>query len=304
MSAAKAAALRRPSPRGGARKLGAARRFLEKPAVDTLEAHRQQALLEALFGAGGDNAMPALRDTPSRAERGMQAYRANGGACAERALAAAYPTLQQLLGEESFAQLARALWHAQPPVRGDLALFGDRLFAFIAEDEQLAGEPYLADLARLEWALHRAQFAADAPAAAGGFELLGQRDPAQLRLQLRPGIALISSRHPIVSIWQAHQVPEGGERTQALRSVALAREAMQAAPAEHALVFRRGWQAAVTSLAADDARFTQGAFDGLTLAVLLDAAGGDFDFERWLLSALREGWLTGVIADGDALSTE
>jgi hypothetical protein len=98
--------------------------------------------------------------------RGLQAYRANAGALAERALAAAYPDRAQLLGDESFAGMARAYWHHHAPVLGDVARWGAELPAFIAAAEQLAEEPYLADVARLDWAVHMAQSAADGPAAA------------------------------------------------------------------------------------------------------------------------------------------
>ena len=83
-------------------------------------------------------------------------------------MAAAYPTLQQLFGVPAFAALARAYWHAEPPAAGDLACWGADLPAFVAQAEQLAAEPYLADMARLEWAVHQARSAADDDAAVYG----------------------------------------------------------------------------------------------------------------------------------------
>ena len=76
-------------------------------------ATQQQALLEALLAWPADDAMQkiAAHAIDPRA-RGLKAYQANGHALAERALQAAYPVVAQLLGDESFADLARALWHA------------------------------------------------------------------------------------------------------------------------------------------------------------------------------------------------
>ena len=66
------------------------------------EALRQQMLLRALLGDARPGVVAGwLRDGP-RVDAGLAAYRANAGALAERALAAAYPTVQQLLGEVSF----------------------------------------------------------------------------------------------------------------------------------------------------------------------------------------------------------
>ena len=80
------------------------------------EALRQQMMLRALLG----DARPAvvegwLGGDATRKRAGLAAYRANAGALAERALAAAVPTVAQLLGDESFAGFARAFWTAHPP---------------------------------------------------------------------------------------------------------------------------------------------------------------------------------------------
>ncbi|MBL0094465.1 MAG: putative DNA-binding domain-containing protein [Piscinibacter sp.] len=85
------------------------------------EARRQRQLLAALSLRGEP---PALRERGARAERGLAAYRANASALAERALAAACPTLQAMLGEADFAALARAFWRDHPPQRGDLGEWG------------------------------------------------------------------------------------------------------------------------------------------------------------------------------------
>ena len=61
------------------------------------EGLRQQMLLRALWRDARPGVVTGwLRDAPERSARGLQAYQANAGALAERALAAAYPTLVQL----------------------------------------------------------------------------------------------------------------------------------------------------------------------------------------------------------------
>jgi hypothetical protein len=153
------------------------------------EALRQQMLLRALWGDARPGVVAGwLRDRPERVSRGMMAYRANAAALAEKVLVAAFPTITQLLGSEAMAGLARAHWHAEPPVLGDLAQWGAGLPAFIAAERQLDSEPYLADVARLDWAVHGAEMAADASEPVG-LHLLASADPASLSLHLVPGTA-------------------------------------------------------------------------------------------------------------------
>jgi hypothetical protein len=250
------------------------------------EALRQQMLLRALWRDARSGVLAGwLRDADPA--HGLAAYRGNAGGIAERALAAAFPTVAELVGTDSFGALARAFWHAEPPMRGDLAQWGERLPAFIAASEQLADEPYLADVARLDWAVHRAESAADAPPGAAGLEAIGGADPSQVVLQLRPGTALVSSPHPVATIWHAH-------RSDAADRFAAARAAFAADVAEHALVWRDGWCARVEALAPADAAFTAAVLDRASLASALQHAGPAFEFEPWLLRSLRDGWLVGA----------
>jgi hypothetical protein len=236
------------------------------------EALRQQLLVRALWRDAPSGALAGwLRDRD--VSPGLQAYRANGGASAERALAAAFPTVAQLVGDDSFASLARAHWQAHAPGAGDL---------------------YLADSARLDWAVHVSEQAADAPDTPDGLEFLGQHEPARLKLRLRPGTALVSSPHPIATIWHAH-------RSDADDRFVPVREAFAAGTGEHALVWRHGWRARVAAIADDEARFVHALLEGASLTHALRAAGEAFAFETWLIDTLRERRLMGVAArdEGD-----
>ncbi len=148
-------------------------------------ARKQQALLAALFDWPYEDATQNIANyADEKWARGLKVYQANGHALACNALRAAYPVVAQLLGEESFDALARALWHAQPPLRGDAAQWGGALPEFVRVSDQLASEPYLPDVAALEWALHLAASAADASADPSSFALLADHDPADLALLL------------------------------------------------------------------------------------------------------------------------
>ena len=252
----------------------------------TTEAQRQQRFIAALWGVGE---LQGLSHGPTRSQRGLQAYQAHAGAAAERALAASFPTVQALVGDESFAALARVFWRAQPPTCGDLARYGEGLPAFIADSEQLRDVPYLADTARLDWLVAAAERAADDSLDSPSLNLLTELQPAQLRLRLMPGTALLVSAYPIVSVWQAHRPGEGAHERREQ-----ARRALAEGVAEVALIWRSGWRALVQPLSPDTGRWMRSLLQGDTLATALTAAGEGFAFEAWLLQALQSGWLAGA----------
>ena len=254
------------------------------------EASRQRALLAALVAADAAPATLALRETGARAARGLQAYRANADALADRALAAVFATVRQLVGAADFTHLARAFWRTQPPLRGDLGEWGEAFPAWLQAHAALASRPYLGDCARLDLALHRNERAADAVLDAASLTLLESTDPARLQLQLMPGTALLVSAWPIASIHAAHQLA-GPE---AERAFAVLREAIAAAQGEQVLVRRQGWRALAQRLDPPGAAWLQSLLDGTCLADALARAGAGFDFTAWLATALRESWLQAV----------
>jgi hypothetical protein len=252
---------------------------------------RQQMLLQTLCRvAGGDALTGWLREQPAGFQRGLAAYQANAGASAEKALSASFPTVRALVGDDAFAGLARALWHRHPPTRGDLAWFGGSLPGFIADDEQLADVPYLPDMARLDWALARAESAADAQVAPASLALLGEADPADVALALAPGAAVLPSRWPVVTLYQAHHGASEG----AADPFGPARAALAAGVAETALVWRYGWKACVLAVGPGEERFLRAVLQSQPLSKALESAGPDLDFAATLQSGLQHGWLAGA----------
>ena len=251
-------------------------------------------MLHALNTPGG-GASIGLREHGERAARGLEAYRANAEAIAERALAAAFTTVQAMVGADDFRQLARAFWQAQPPQRGDLGEWGGAFAAWLQAHPSMAPWPYLGDSARLDFALHCNERAADAVLDAASLALLESVDPAQLQIRLMPGTALLRSSWPIASIHRAHQLA-GDDAERAFEQV---REAIDAGQGEDALVVRRGWRGVVETLNVGDARWTESLLAGANLAVAFEQAGEGFDFAAWLQTAIRQIWLKDVVAAND-----
>lgn len=263
------------------------------------EAARQQALLAAITAPPGAEAaaLPpaAWLGTPAQVARGLAAYRANAHALAHRALAAALPTFEAMVGADQLPALARAFWHAHPPVCGDIAEWGEALPDWVAAQAALADWPWLPDAVRLDLAVHRAERAADDVLDAATLARLGDRDPATLRLLPAPGLAVVASAWPIVTMFQAHRALAAGD-PDALVPV---RAALEARSAETALVSRQGWRAEVARLDPVDQPFMGQLLAGRDLSSALDAAGPAFDFAAWLHRALAGGWLKGVATRDD-----
>lgn len=263
-------------------------------------AQQQRALLQALFvrpGTADANAaesqLLSLLDACSpQTARGFAAYRANGHALAERSLLAAYPVIAAMIGGDSFALLARDLWHSHPPQRGDLAQWGEALPGFLQTNEQLVDAPYLSDVARVEWALHHAAGAAGAEPDLPSFARLGQEEPQGLTLTLAPGTAVIASSYPVASLITSHllETPSLADAAQRLRD----------GRGEHALVWRQGLRPRIAGMEAAAAQLVQALLKGADLTQALDAACANadpeavFDFSTWLTAAVTDGIVIGV----------
>jgi hypothetical protein len=170
------------------------------------------------------------------------------------ALATRFPAVQRIVGEEFFRAMAGVFVRAHPPRSPLMMAYGEDLPAFLETFAPAAETPYLADVARLEAAHTRAFHAADAaPLPVEAFSALQPADLETLRLRFCPGIAIVRSTHPIVTIW-AMNVDEA-----------------EPAPiedwrGEDALVSREEFDVAVRRLPPGGAVFLSRLLEGATLA--------------------------------------
>ena len=242
----------------------------------------QSLLLQVLFGGGQSQDLHAALHAHQQT-CGLQAYQANGLALAERALTAACPAVAQLVGKESFGPLAHRFWRQHPPARGDMAEWGLEQADFLEAAPQFADEPFLGDVARIEWALHCAGMALDAAVDLLSFALPSESSSATL--VLCPGVAVLESRYPVVSLVNAHITGEP--------SLAQAAALLQNGVAEHALVWRQGYKPRVRTSSAAEHALVQALQAGLPLEKALDAAfekeAEPFDFNAWLGQSVQTG---------------
>ena len=190
----------------------------------------QARMRRTLLAGGSDPELLALlADPPPQRERRLAVYRNNVRHALLGVLDAAFPVVRELIGADCFAAAALTFVARRPPRAPALYAYGGDLADFLADFEPLAELPWLADVARLEWARNEALFAAERePLSPNQLAAVPAAELPGLRLTVHPSARLLESAWPIHSIWDAHQ-PGGG----ALEAVDLGR-------AETALIWRQG----------------------------------------------------------------
>jgi hypothetical protein len=164
------------------------------------------AELETQFAAGLlDPAAPvpeAVSAWNGAVQSRFAVYRNNVTVGLVESLRKRFPVCERLVGEEFFAAMAREFVRAAPPRSPLLHLYGGALADFIASFPPAASVPYLADVARLEYAYGLAYHAADeAPLKPERIQDFPQERWGDLVFTLHPSVQLVPSRWPIVAIW-------------------------------------------------------------------------------------------------------
>lgn len=194
--------------------------------------------------------------------RRLRIYRNNVQAMFYGALSRTYPVLKATLGDATFESLAREYRGAHPSRSGDLHWVGqalpDWLHERLADDED---DSWLADLARLEWACEEALVArAMQPLQRDALASVPPEQLADIGLEIQPGVRVVSSPHPIWSVWRAHQP---GCDVEGMDS---------AAGPQHVVVACIAGQLALRSVPREPADFIRHLRDGGTLGAALDAS--------------------------------
>lgn len=153
-------------------------------------------------GANNEQALNAIFETgriPLNERLGV--YRGNVMNSLINVITTNFPITENLVGEEFMGAMAKAFIKHRPPEGGCLNQYGANFPAFITTFEPAASLPYLADVARFEWARHKAYYAQDDLAlTAKDLGAIPPEDLGELILRLRDSVNLIASPHPISAI--------------------------------------------------------------------------------------------------------
>ena len=174
---------------------------------------------------------------------------------------------------------SRAYCRRHPSLSGDLNELGEYFADFIGAFPHTQSLPYLPDVARLEWLVHRAHYAADhAPADTSRLASITGNDYPRLALALHPAAAMFASSYPLCRIWEVHQDDYRGEIAADLGS-----------GADRVIVYRPQFRVTVAALTDGEFAFLAAVRRRELLGAALDsavAADAQFDLgaslQRWI----------------------
>jgi hypothetical protein len=201
------------------------------------------------------------------------------------ALAADFPKLKRLLGDERFWALGVAYAAEHPSEDADLGRFGRNLAAFLRRHPS-PDRPDVADLAALEWARSEVFFEASAEPLRREDLALAPEAFAPARLRFVPALRLVEGTHAAAPLWRALEVGE-----------------LPPAPApgpEAIAVWRNGFEVFHASLVPEEADALARALGGAALAHVCGAFAGLAEPAAAAFAALSswvdDGWVAGVDA--------
>ena len=244
----------------------------------------QSAFADALIDSGADAATvsAAIREGALPAARRLEIYRHNVLTNLRGALADIYPAVRGIVGEAFFRHAAEQFIRTIPSRSGDLNQFGQAWTEFLATYPHAQELPYLADVARLEWAWHESFHAAEHPA----FDLaqlaaVPPEQHAQLRFQLHSSVRLIFSAFPLYRIWEVNQPEYAGPL-----------EVDWSVGGDCLLVHRQGIDVAIRQLTEAPCRFLAALTAGADLEQATEQAldaNASFDLQGFLLESVQSG---------------
>jgi len=174
----------------------------------------QRDVRRALLGRGDDPAAAAVAEDGLTAQARLAIYRHHVFTTLTAALQATFPVVCRLVDERFFAYAADQYIRQDPPSGPCLFEYGATFPAFLAGFPACEGLPYLADVARLEWAMNRAlHAAAGVPLEQAALRAPVSEVDGDEVFSLDPSLSLVASRWPIDRIWQSNQPEADPEAT-------------------------------------------------------------------------------------------
>jgi hypothetical protein len=211
---------------------------------------------------------------------GMKVYRSNLIFGMLQALKDTYPFCLALLGENNFNFLGREYIYGHPSTHPDLTQYGESLGGFLSGRPEINPWPFIADVAKLEWALDRAFYA---PGEAG-LSLADIHDSGAA-FRLKSSVTLLESRYRLFSPWEIFTA-EGLS--------ALAQNPFT--PGDEVLmVFAKAGEPQVMPVAVETAAVVRGLIQSRTLEMIAQEKifiENPVSFPRAWRTVVENGWLT------------
>jgi hypothetical protein len=166
----------------------------------------QAAFTRSVFDATDAVLAAAILPDGLAAAQRIAVYRANVLGNYTSALREVYPVTLRLVGDDFFDALARRYARQVPSGSGDLHEFGGAMGTFLESFAPARELPYLPDVARLEWAVHRVFHAPHAqPLDRAALAGVPPEHLPRVRFTLHPAARLIQADYPVLDIWRVNQ---------------------------------------------------------------------------------------------------
>lgn len=170
------------------------------PCLHELQLALRRSIVEGDDGAAGLQIVGAGLAPRER----LAVYRNTFGLTLVRALRLSYPAVERLVGAEFFEAAARDFIAGAPPRSSCLDEFGSEFPGFLERFAPAAALPYLAEVARLEWAVSHALHAPDAaPLDLPALAAVTADAQARICFMPHPSLCLVACGFPADAIWRA-----------------------------------------------------------------------------------------------------
>lgn len=236
------------------------------------------AVPQTIVGRGGE-----------QPDKRFNVYRNNVAVSLVEALRSTYPALEQQLGSDFFAAMARVFIQAHPPQSPVLYEWGGEMAAFLERFAPVADYPYLPDLARIEWAWLSAYHAQDQmPMDAAILATVAADQLDGLRFRFHPSAHLVRSPYGVFTQWQASH--DDG----------ISPDADPYEHGEEGLIVRPDMEVVVSVLPAGGGAFIAALMEGAALGEAAEhalQAEPDFDLGMHLGGLLQSGALSALLPD-------
>ena len=169
----------------------------------------QRRLRRAVLGGDTAEIVAAIQGDGLDPAARVGIYRHHAFATLGDALQGTFPVVCRLVDKRFFAYAAHEYLREHPPHSRCLVEYGADFADFLARFAPCEKFPYLADVARFEWALNIAATVREAaPLQAETLAEVPAAKAAYVGFRLQPSLSYFVSPWPIDAIWQANQEDE------------------------------------------------------------------------------------------------
>ncbi len=180
-----------------------------------LQLHELQRYLKRALNSESNEVLTYIQTTQHlSASEHLAIYQSSITGALQKVLNETYPVCHKLVGNDFFIMMVNEYIARYSSCSPDLASYGAHMADFVASFPQASSLPYLADVARVEWAWHTLF---NARASRGiAFDKLAATYTTQgekIIFVLPPKSSLLTSSYPIHRIWEVNQEDYVGNQT-------------------------------------------------------------------------------------------